>query len=70
MAGQHIADVGHTGNSSQPHLHFHLMDSPDLWTANGLPCCIEKYEEFRDDKWQLVKNGIPGNKEIIRSMDR
>ena len=67
-AGQHIANVGHTGNSSQPHLHLHLMDGPDLWTANGLPCCFESYEEKLDDKWRLVENGIPDNVTPIRSI--
>ena len=67
-AGQHIANVGHTGNSSQPHLHFHLMDGPDFWTAKGLPCCFESYEELREDVWRLVENGIPGNEMPVRSV--
>ena len=35
--GQIIGRVGNTSNSDSPHLHFHLMDSPDFQTANGLP---------------------------------
>ncbi|MFN2144883.1 MAG: M23 family metallopeptidase [Anaerolineales bacterium] len=35
--GQVIGKVGNTSNSDFPHLHFHLMDSPDFITANGLP---------------------------------
>ncbi len=66
-AGQHIANVGHTGNSTQSHLHFHLMDGPDIWTANGLPCCFSSYEIFADNRWQPIENGIPDNKSAMRS---
>ncbi len=36
-AGQRIGSVGNSGNSSEPHLHVHLMDSPDLDDARGVP---------------------------------
>ncbi|MDT9691807.1 M23 family metallopeptidase [Streptomyces sp. P9(2023)] len=37
VAGQELARCGNSGNSTEPHLHFQLMDGPDLDTARGLP---------------------------------
>lgn len=35
--GQVIGLLGNTGNTDAPHLHFQIMNSPDSWTADGLP---------------------------------
>ena len=64
--GEVIGRVGHSGNSFGPHLHFQLMDSSDIATANGLPCAFERYEVFQDGEWQEVVNGIPTDKDRIR----
>lgn len=64
--GELIGRVGHSGNSFAPHLHFQLMDSSDIATANGLPCAFGQYEVFQDGKWQEVVNGIPTKKDRIR----
>ena len=64
-----IGNVGHSGNSFSPHLHFQLMDSSDISIANGLPCAFEEYELFKNGTWERVTEGIPTNKDRIRFRD-
>lgn len=63
--GQHVANVGHTGNSSAPHLHFHLMDQPNLLTAHGLPCNFSEYKAFNDGVWVSKQYEMPAKREQI-----
>lgn len=64
--GEVIGRVGHSGNSFAPHLHFQLMDSSNIATANGLPCAFEEYELFQNGTWKKVINGIPTDKDHIK----
>ena len=36
--GDVLGRLGNVGFSGAPHLHFHLMDGPELFEARGLPC--------------------------------
>jgi hypothetical protein len=36
-SGQVLGSVGNTGNSTAPHLHFHVMSTPDPLRSDGLP---------------------------------
>jgi len=54
--GEIIGRVGHSGNSFAPDLYFQLMDSNDIFNANGLPCAFN----------QKIVYGIPTDKDRIR----
>ncbi|UZI30266.1 M23 family metallopeptidase [Streptomyces sp. VB1] len=51
-AGQQLGRVGNSGNTTEPHLHFQLMDGPDLDNARGVPFT-----------WRGV--GVPANGEAF-----
>jgi len=44
--GDRIGKLGNSGNSSEPHLHFQVMDGPSPLGANGLPFAIDKFVRY------------------------
>jgi murein DD-endopeptidase MepM/ murein hydrolase activator NlpD len=41
--GAVLGRCGNSGNTSEPHLHFHLQDSAELGTGEGLPASFNDY---------------------------
>ncbi|POH71312.1 peptidase M23 [Cryobacterium zongtaii] len=60
--GHPLAECGNSGNSTQPHLHLQVMDSPDLSVARGLPLAFRRYREWpAGAKHPVLRDvGIPG----------
>lgn len=56
-AGEHIAECGNSGNTSEPHVHFQLMDTPYLMFAAGLPFTFSDSVIEGDDPGRLPANG-------------
>ena len=45
-AGQVIGRLGNSGNSTAPHLHFHMGDAPSPLGAEGVPFVIDEYSDL------------------------
>jgi hypothetical protein len=41
--GQVLGKLGNTGNTSAPHLHFHLMDGPSVLGSSGIPYVMDSF---------------------------
>jgi hypothetical protein len=67
--GKQLGAVGHSGNSTAPHLHFHLMDRATIVDAQGIPCCFREYEALRNGTWELVGQAVPAKREFIRHVN-
>jgi hypothetical protein len=62
-AGQVLGQCGNSGNSSDPHVHFQLMDSPDIDSAHGLPFTWHHLDEDG-----VEQQGVPANEELFTAV--
>lgn len=53
--GQLLGECGNSGNTSEPHLHFHLQDHPEFGEGSGLPAY---FHDYRADG-EYVEHGEP-----------
>jgi hypothetical protein len=64
--GQTLGLVGNSGHSSEPHLHFQLMDAPRLTVAHSLPA---KYDNVLVNG-KLVKRAWPVTGNRVSAVER
>ncbi len=48
-AGQVLGLLGNSGNSTEPHLHFHLIDRPDPLRGQGQPFALSRFTRLRGE---------------------
>jgi Peptidase family M23 len=63
--GQVLGNLGNSGNTDAPHLHFHVMNGPDFLRADGLPFVFDSFKldgrmASNDDLGPLLE-GMPIN---------
>jgi hypothetical protein len=57
--GQVIALCGNSGNSSEPHLHYHLQNTPIIQDGTGIKVRFDKVAVTRGGKKQTKRNYSP-----------
>jgi hypothetical protein len=69
-AGEHLADCGNSGNSTEPHVHMQVMDRPDPMSADGLPMVFRRFREWRrgSDGFEDRNMGMPAEGSIIEPL--
>lgn len=68
-SGQRLGMVGNSGNSTMPHLHFHVMDSEYPETAKGVPVAFRNYYVIEAESLRHVPVGLPNVMERFRSAE-
>lgn len=63
LSGQLLGQCGNSGNSSEPHLHFHLQNTSVPFRGDGLPGFFIEY--FADGKPIIC--GEPAARQTVRS---
>ncbi len=63
--GQVIGLCGNSGNSSEPHLHYHLQNTPVIQDGTGIKCSYQKVIVLEKGKKQSKTNYSPIKGETI-----
>ena len=68
--GRVLGLVGNSGNSTEPHLHFHLSDGPESLASEGLPYVIDAFEIAAGPASFERRTGeLPMNNAVVRFPD-
>jgi hypothetical protein len=63
--GQVIGLCGNSGNSSEPHLHYHLQNTPIIQDATGIKCYFDEVTVATDTETKLQRDYSPVRDDVI-----
>jgi len=63
--GQLIGLCGNSGNSSEPHLHYHLQNTSVIQDGTGIKCLFDKVTVIKNNQSQVNTNYSPVKGDII-----
>ncbi len=64
-AGQVLGLCGNSGNSSEPHLHYHLQNTAIIQDGTGIKCFFDKVSLTRDGKTSAEPRCSPVTGDIV-----
>ncbi len=64
--GQPLGLCGNSGNSSEPHIHYHLQNTPIIQDGTGIKCVFENVIVTKNGKEQLKEKYSPLKGDIVR----
>jgi murein DD-endopeptidase MepM/ murein hydrolase activator NlpD len=63
--GQVLGLCGNSGNSSEPHIHYHLQNTPIIQDGTGIKCFFDKVVVSKDEKNIKEKRYSPVKGDIV-----
>jgi murein DD-endopeptidase MepM/ murein hydrolase activator NlpD len=66
-AGDALGEVGNSGDSPEPHLHFHVMNNADAAQADGIPLVFESWKSQSYSRFPVARQmGILPRGEFVQ----
>ena len=66
--GQLLGLCGNSGHSTMPHLHFHVQDRKNFWTAVGLPIKFKAIEIKQENGVTEKEESYIESPEVVRNV--
>ncbi len=64
--GQSLGLCGNSGNSSEPHIHFHLQNTPIIQDGTGMRCMFDRVTVVKNGKSESKTNYSPVKGDIVK----